>query len=154
MLRGNAGALIGHFDHGVAAISANGQRDGCRHRTVLDGVVDDVGDRFPEHETVGAHRHAVGGLNRDVLASLFRQHGQRGDDLAGQLSKIERLARQMDIPRIAVRQPQQRVDQRRQAVDLLAHAADGFLVLSRRAGFDQAGFADTADHGERRPQFV
>ncbi len=60
----------------------------------------------------------------------------------------------MHTARIAVRQPQQRVDQRRQTVDLLEHAADGFLVLGRRAGFDQTGFADAANHGERRPQFV
>ena len=51
-------------------------------------------------------------------------------------------------------QSQERVDEVGHAVDLLEHAADGLLVLVRRAALRDRRLADTAHDGKRRAELV
>src|SRR6185295_4642525 len=55
------------------------------------------------HEAIGADRYSLLRLNRDRLAPLFGEHGQRRDQLSHQLVEIERLPREVHAAGVARR---------------------------------------------------
>ena len=84
---------------------------------MLDRVIDDVGDRLTQHQTIGGDRHAIGHAEREPLIPLVRENPERGYHVASELPQIDRFAQHSDSARVSVRQTQPRVDEIRQAID-------------------------------------
>ena len=72
----------------------------------------------------------------------------------GQAAQIERLGRQLGLPGLGARQRQQSIDETRQPIGLLEHAADDAAIRRLVAALAQADLADAADRRQRRPQLV
>ena len=69
-------------------------------------------------------------------------------------AQVDDLARQPRLPGLGARQRQQPIDQARQPIDLLEHAADDAAIRRLVAVPAQADFADAADRRQRRAQLV
>ena len=80
---------------------------GRRRRAVFDRVVDHVGDRLPQHQTIDGDDDGFGRVQVRSLAALLRKNTERRRrHRVVEVSKIEALARQTDRAGIAVGQAQ------------------------------------------------
>jgi hypothetical protein len=126
----DAGPAIFNAEQRCVALHHEPNVDRRFVRTVLDRVVDDVGDSLAQDETIGLDDDAAGEIEREPLMPFVGKNGERRRGLLRQLPKIDALARQLDRSGISVREAQQRVDEVRQPVDLFEDAAS---AVNRRS---------------------
>src|SRR5437867_387985 len=83
--------LIGDFQDRVFGVHSGTNSDSRAWRAVLDGVVEDVRDRFAKHEAIDRSDHAIQCIDGELLVALLGQNGHRIDDVLRQLPQIDRL---------------------------------------------------------------
>ena len=154
MLGRNPWPLIRDAQRHLDGVRLNAHPDRRSRRAVLDGVVDHVGNRIPQHQTIGRHADIRVGSDLEPLLPFLREDPERCRDVAREISEVEDLARKTNRTGVSTRQAQERVDQPGQTIDLFEHAADRILVFRWRPGLAQPHFADAANDRERGPQLV
>ena len=94
------------------------------------------------------------GPKREILLFFVGQHAELIDDVSRQRSEVQGLRDQLDLSRVGARKGQKALDEAREPVDLLQHAADDVAV---RAGIEcvpQRYLADAAHRSQRGAQLV
>ena len=97
MLGWDARTLVGDRHQTFIRNAIDSHRDRGTIRTVLDGVVEHVRDRLPQHQSIGSDCHLDRRVNDDLLVALFGKNAQRCRDISGELIEIDGLAKSYRI---------------------------------------------------------
>src|SRR5689334_17663273 len=123
LLEGNAGPTISDRDRGTLVVVT--YRDLDIPPTVLDGIVDEVGDRVEQEIPVANYgHHSSAALEFDVAALLFGRGVEQLGDLAGHLVQVDDREGSSRIQRLDVRDPQHRRKDAQHAVEFSHRVGD------------------------------
>ena len=90
-------------------------------------------------------------LDRQRLPFFFRQDSEVGHDVLGKRREIHALERERLLMRAGTRQREQAIDQLREAIDFLEHAADDAAIRGLGPVAPQPDLPDAANRRQRRP---
>jgi hypothetical protein len=95
-----------------------------------------------------------GRFDRQHLPLLFGQYFELGCDLIRQCSEVDSLQTQPDGIGVGTTQNEKSIDEARQPIGLLEHAADDVPISVVVAMTPQANLPDTPDGGKRGAQLM
>ena len=107
LLEGNARPTISDRDRGTVVVVLHRDLD-IASPAVLDGIVDEVGDRVEQEIPIAKDGHPPAALELHATAHLFGRGVEQLCDLAGQLVQVDDAERRARIKRLDPRDPQQR----------------------------------------------
>src|SRR5262245_29079676 len=122
---GNPRAAVSYLDYRLAqARRIRLDADGAAIWGVFDRIVDHVREGMAHERGVAHGTNRNRGLQRELLLFFVGQHTELIDDISRQRSEVQGLLRQVNFSRVGARKGQKALDQPRESVDLLEHAAD------------------------------
>ena len=128
--------------------------DGAPDRAVADRVVDEDRDELAQAGGVAGDLDGRR-IERDPDLRLGGQPGQRAARVGGDVGQVDRLAGELDGPRVAPGEQEQVLDERGQVVGLGGDVVDRRADLADRlVGVAPEVLGARPDDGQRRPQLV
>ena len=155
LFRGNAGPVVADRDHRrAAAVKGNGDLDPSRRRAVPSAL----STRFTTAWAMRSRSPMVttrsaGGTNRS-RACLLGSRRQNLMDLACHGTEIDPVMGQIHGTRLQPGQPEDRVERRRDAVEIGQRRADLVAQGGRVGGIERLRFEPHPHPGQRRAQVV
>ena len=113
-----------------SGVSATRTMIALRRGRELDRVVHQVDERLPHHQAVAQRARRAVRLDDELLRLLLREHRQIANHAVGQILQRDRFDRQLRLAGFRAREREQAIDEARQPIDLLEHAADDGAILS------------------------
>ena len=151
---GNPWSRISYLNHGflIRCIHLDGDRAAVW--SVFYRVVDQIHERMSDKRGVAHGMDWDRSSKRELLLLFVGEHVELIDNVSCQFSKVQVLWGQLDFSPVGSREDQKALDEPRQPVDFLQHAADDVAVCDGIKGVLQRHLTHAAHCGERGPQLV
>ena len=127
----NPRASVSHLDHGPPSrrIYFDGNRAAIRG--VFYCIVYQIHEGMTDKSAVSNSTHSDRSSERKLLLLFVSEHAELIDDMSHQLSEVQGLWGQLDFSRVSTREDQKALDEPRESVYLLQHAADDVPIRNR-----------------------
>ena len=116
-------------------------------RRVFDGVVNQIHESLTQEPGVPDGMNRRRGSKRKVLLLLVGQHAELIDDASRQRPEVHGLRGQLYLSRIGTREGEKTLDEPREPVHLLQHAADDVAIRAGVNRIPQRHLAHAAHRG-------
>ena len=125
----NPRSRVSYLDHrlpGIRRIHFDG--DGAAIRGVFYRIMYQIHEGTMEERGVRRSMDSDRSSERKLLLLFVGEHAELIDDMSRQPSKVQGLWRQLDLSRLGAREDQKALDEPREPVYLLQHAADDIAI--------------------------
>src|SRR5439155_17228313 len=124
----NPRSRVSYFDHGPPARRIHLDGDRAAIWGVFYRIVYQIHERMPDERGVSRNMDSDRSSERELLLLFVGEHAELIDDVSRQPSKVQGLCSQVDFSRIGACEDQKALDEPREPVYLLQHAADDIAI--------------------------